>query len=115
MPSFKGNDSIVLQPTTSGIGYGFDFPIKASTSAVAGFLPYNTTISSSVVTASKSDGTDTTNDMIISNSETEDNVNVILQYPATNGEGTYYLKFVLTLNDGSTVEADFNRIIARDL
>ncbi len=115
MPSFSGTEIIVIQPNDANIAYKFSFPIKSSADATEGYLPYGTTISGAVVTAHKDDDTDATADVIVSSTAYSDYVEASLQYPSTNGEGNYHLKFVLTFSNGATKEEDFNRVIARDL
>jgi hypothetical protein len=119
MPSFEGTERILLQPTTSGIAYGFEFEVSTSNSSCDGFLPYGTTISGVAVTAlTKSTGVDVSSDIIVGTPGIDDTktiVSVAVKYPSTNGPGWYTLRFTLTLSDGSTEEGDFNRIKAEDL
>ena len=116
MPSFKGQRTIVLQPSDLDIGYTFEFPIKSTATASEGFLPYGTTIVSGTVTAHNEDNTvDVTTDLITSYTNNHDDVSVVMKYPSTNGAGTYHLEFVLFLTTGSEMEADYNRVIAQDL
>jgi len=118
MPSFEGSERILLQPTTSGIAYGFEFEQSTSETSGDGFLPYDTIISSVIVTAhKKSDGTQVS-DIIVGSPSIDGTgtiVSVAVKYPSTNGADWYTLKFALTLDDGTKEEADFNRVKAEDL
>lgn len=118
MPSFEGSERLLIQPTTSGIAYGFEFEVSTSESSCDGFLPFGTTISGVVVTThKKSDGTQV-DDIIVGTPGidiTGTIVTVAVKWPSTNGADWYTLKFALTLDSGSKEEADFNRIKAEDL
>ena len=107
---------MVLQPGDSKILITYKFPIKTSSSDSSNYIPYGCTISGALVTATTSDGTDATSDLIYSNPiVSDDSVIVPYKYPTINGEGTYHVKFILQIDNDSTMECDFNRIIARDL
>ncbi len=116
MPSFRGDDTIVLQPSDEAVVYVFEFPIKATASAAPGYLPFGTTLASGTITAHIGDDaeTDATADLIVSSSNDTDTVSVVLQYPSSNGEGNYHIKFVLTLDNSSVREEDFDRVVAKD-
>lgn len=114
MPSFQGDDIIRLQPNDSGLVYRFEFTQTSSNTANDGFLPPGTTVSGITVTAHKEDGTDATSDLIDTGSAVNNNIATIpLKYPGS--EGIYHIRIICALDDGSTVEADFNRVKAEDL
>ena len=116
MPNFKGNNSILLQPNEENVTYSFSFPIKPTTNG-NGFCPFGTTISGAVVTA-KQDGVAVA-DLITSTTNTTSSVGVTLDYPTTTMSGqtkaNFKLTFVLTLDNGTILETDFDRVIAKDL
>jgi len=118
MPSFQGQDSIILQPTDRDRDFSFEFPMHSSEGANDGFLPFDLYIQSCVVTAWKEDGSQV-NDLIDSyamDSTSENTVMLVrLRYPNVSGEGRYSLRFALTLTNGAVVEADFARIRAHNL
>ena len=117
MPSYIGNFAIVLQPGDTGKVYKFEYPIKTEAYSNENVIPFGATISSAVFTASTSDGTDITSDILESpvGSTDDDAVYVTLKYPVINGAGTYDTKIELTLSTTATMEFDLNRVIARDL
>ena len=113
MPNFQGSKSIVLQPRDENISYTFLFPVKTSSSDTDYYLPFGTTIVSGTVTGLDSDGADVTSDLVYSTpTVTAEQVTVPLQYVAA---GNYKLRFTLYLDNTSTMESDFNRIVCRDL
>lgn len=114
MPNFKGNDKILLQPNDEAVPYRFDFDACSSSTSNDGFLPYGTTISGVSVSATTDGGVDTTDELISSTSVNSNNITVALNYPSTTGEGRYHLTFILTLDSGSVLEADYNGVVARD-
>jgi len=112
MPDFKEQGNITVQPGDLTVPYNFSISACSSASANDGGIPYGTTISSVVVTGSKSDGSAATG--LVASSSVESNiVTVNLTYPST-GVGTYHLEFVCTLNTGAKIEFDFNRVKVRD-
>ncbi len=115
LDSFLTNEKIVLQPGSSKVPYTFTFDAASSTTANDGSLPYGTTISSAVSKVFDSEGVDKTSEMIDSESKTDTVVTVKLKYPSIAGVGSYSLEILLTLSDGSVMEFDFNRIIAKDI
>ena len=113
VPSFKGQRKITVQPNTKNAGYRFHVTTCTSTTANDGMIPFSTTISSVVVTAKTSDGSEETG-LITSTSLITPDIDLTLSWP-TNGAGRYKLTFVLTLSDGSERELDFHRVVAEDL
>lgn len=111
---FEGNGFILLQSNSSKNSYRFKFE-PASTAEGKGAIPYETQMTSVNVSGYFEDGTDVSAVMVDSVQlfDTEDAVVVDLNYPGT--EGRYKLRFILTLNDGSIWEKDFNRIEAVSL
>lgn len=104
---------IILQPT-SKVTRKFYFP-AASSESTRGAIPYNTTVSSVVVTAYASDGTNVTDQLISGTPSVDSNiVTVVLTYPATKGEGKYKISFACVLSNGDKENFDFPGIIARD-
>jgi len=109
--NFKGNKEITLQPNDAKVNYNFTFTV-ATITGNDGFLPYGTSIDSLVVTLLDEDGASV--EGIYGTPTVSSNiVSVKLNYPPSAGR--YSLQFILTLDDGEVIEADFTRIIARDL
>ena len=116
MPNFKGNSSIIIQPGDSNIPYAFQISVCSSTTANDGYIPYGTSVSSVVVTATTDDDDRTVVDDIIDNYTVNNNIiTVYMSYPSTSGDGRYRLRFLLTLDNGSIIEADFGRIRAKNI
>lgn len=124
MSDFKGSTPIYLQPSEDNISYSFAVEVKESTTSASGWLAFGTTISGVVVTAYKESDIDnksleggqiTATDIIQGVPTVNDNnITVRTSYPSTNGEGHYKLTFVLTVDDGSTQELDFDPIICKE-
>lgn len=116
MPDFQGNDDINVQPGTSKYAYEFEITVCSAAGANDGFLAFGRTIASVVVKAYKHGSTLLEDSDLIEGVPTEVDqvITVKLNYPTTNGPGRYKLEFVMTLDDGSTEEADFGRIICKD-
>jgi hypothetical protein len=107
------NGKITLQPT-SKVTRKFYFP-AASSESTRGAIPYNTTVSSVVVTAYDADGVNVSTQLISGTPSVDSNiVTVVLTYPATKGDGKYKLSFALSLSNGDIENFDFPGIIARD-
>jgi hypothetical protein len=116
MPNFKGNQKIQLQPYDYAINYEFEITVCSSSTANDGYISYGRTVSSVAVSGYAEDKTTLANDLIASTPSVNQNIiTVPLSYPTISGEGRYNLKFQLTLDNGSRVEADFNRVQAEDL
>lgn len=114
MPNFKGNKRIVLQPRDSNVVYRFDFTNCTSTASNDGFLPFGTNIiATSYLTFNRSG--DEVTDIIDSIEVSNNNILATMSYPTTSPTGTYKLTLILTLDDGSELEADFRRIVVKDL
>ena len=117
MPNFKGDTGILLQPSDRNVTYSFSFPIMSSATSNDGFCPYGTTISGVVVTAAQ-DGV-AVDDLVDTTTNTTYTVNVTLDYPTTTMSGQteaqFDLTFVLTLDNGTILETDFDRVKAQDL
>lgn len=114
---FKTSDEIYLQPNDTKYGASFKFPIASSATANDGFLPFGTVISSVAVTGWYY--SIAANDLIDETSHTDDTVSVSLNYPTTTmsnvtGVVNMSLRFVLTLDNGATHEADFRNISVGD-
>lgn len=101
----------------SGDELPWEFEIPAASSATEkGAIPYNTTVSSVVVTAYDEDGNDVTTEMITGTPTVSDNlITAIIKYPATTGDGRYKLTFACTLNTGRTKQFDFTRVVCKNL
>jgi len=110
--NFESSKSITLQPGDTEKPYEFKITVCSSSTANDGWIPYNTTVSSVVVTA-YDENTDTTVSGMISGtpSESENVITVLLNHIDTNGE--YYLYFLLTLNTEATVGTYFKNIKVR--
>jgi hypothetical protein len=111
---FETNGIILLQPGTDTVPYSFTFPAATSATANDGAIPFESTISSVVITAFDVNGVDRTTEMVVSSSIATPVVTVSLKYPATTGNGRYSLEFVLTLDTGAKMEFDFTRVMVRD-
>ena len=105
---------IILQPGSATVPYSFTFSAATSATANDGSIPFGSTIASAVLTVFDSDGDDVTSEIIVAESNTDTVCSVTMKYPATSGNGTYSLEFLLTLSTGAVLEYDFTRIYARD-
>lgn len=107
---FVDADPIRLQPGSVANSYAFSFPPAASASA-KGAIPFGTNISSVVVTAWKIGGTEAA--ALINGTPTvlDNVVTVKLDWVAG---GMYKLNFLLTLDDTSVWEKDYNHICCKD-
>lgn len=115
MPDFtEVDDWIILQPNNDNIPYAFTITVCSSAIANDGSIPYGDTVASCVVTAHKDDDTDATSELINTDDISGNIVIVNLKYPTSLGEGIYHLTFVVTTTNGSDIEFDFNRVVARD-
>lgn len=104
LDNFTGTKDIMLQPNDDAVPYTFTFSVCSSSTANDGALPYGTNISSVADT-----------EIVDSSSVNNNVVSVAMNYPTTNGEGRYDLKFVATLDNSSVLEFDFRRIYAEDI
>ena len=114
MPNFKGSAEIIIQENSNAVGYRFHFTTCTLATANDGFIPFSLTIASATVIAKTSDGTIDT-ELIDSTTVATPDIDLALSWPTTNGAGRYSLTFVLTMSEGSVMEADFSRIRAVDL
>jgi len=114
MPSFKTAGQIILQPSDN-MGYSFEITVASSATSNNGFIPFGTTVSSVVVVVYDKDDTVITTDMVVGTPTVTDNiVSMQLKYPVLNGNGRYKATMILTLDNGDTKEADFDRIYTKD-
>lgn len=114
MPDFRGENIFILQPNDANVPLGFEFEPCTSNTANDGSIPYNTNVASVVVTAHRDDGTDVTATMISPTPSVLDNI-VSMRINWPGAVGRYHVVMVLTLDDGSKKEFDFNRFVARDV
>ena len=114
MPDFLGDNLIILQPGDLK-DEQFTFSVCSSATANDGMLPYSTLISTAVVTCHDEWGTANTEIVVAQSTSLGTVVEVRLDYPILAGPGNYHLEFNLTLDDGQTLEFDFNRIYAKDV
>jgi hypothetical protein len=114
MPDFRGENIFVLQPNDADVPLGFEFEPCSTATANDGSIPFSTSVVSAVVTAHKDDGTDVTATMISAGTTVLDNV-VSIRVNWPGAVGRYHVVFVLTLDDASEKEFDFNRFVARDV
>lgn len=112
--SFKGTKDIVLQPLSDKVPYSFRVTVCTSATTNDGYIPYNTSVTAAEVTAFDDEGNDVTAEMVDSTNLVSNIITVNLNYPSVSGEGNYSLRFELELSNGSTEEADFERICARN-
>ncbi len=105
---WHGKDWIYLQPNDLDVPYIFRFTVCSTQNGNDGYLPYGTTISTVVVSASNTDGEDATADLIHGTPSVSDNdVQVNLDYPYA---GDYKITIICTLDSGTKIETDFSRI-----
>lgn len=111
MPHFLGNNKIILQPNDSDVQYRFDFTLCSSPTANDGFLPFGSFIVEVEINTTDEER-NTVSDIVQSSVITNSGTTIIttLSYPSDLSEGRYFLTFILTLDNGSVLEADFNRI-----
>lgn len=113
--SFETNGIIILQPGSATVPYSFTFAAASSATANDGSIPFGSTITSVVVKAFDSSGTDKTSEMIVGTPSLFSPVmTVSLKYPVT-GDGVYSLEFLLTLSTGAIMEFDFTRVNVEDI
>jgi len=113
MDTTKGTDQIIIQPHDSGVTYAFTSSPCSSAASNDGNIPYGTTVSGVEVLSANSDGEVITG-LIDDYSVTDNVISVTMSYP-DDGAGNYHLTFLLTLDNGSIVEEDYNRVKAVDL
>jgi len=105
---WAGKEWIYIQPNDSDVPYIFRFTVCSTQTANDGHLPFGTTISSVVVSASNADGEDATADLIHGTPSVSDNdVQVNLDYPDA---GEYRITIICTLSSGAKIQTDFTRI-----
>ena len=112
MSSFKSSRKIVLLPNDNKIS--FTFQITECSSAVSndGFRPFGIDVTSVIATCVTEDGTAVSSIFTTPTPSVASNViTVTLKYP-TEGEGRYYLTFVMGMSNGSQMAADFQRVFA---
>jgi hypothetical protein len=110
MPDFKTKGPITIRPFDE-ISHSFKITVNTSTTSKDGFLPYGRTISDVSVIGYTEDGTTCTTAVIEGTpSLLSEIVTCVLKYPTSFGDGLYKLKFQLTLDNGETKEANFNRL-----
>ena len=113
MPNIKGTDGILLQPGTTATTRTFEVPVKTTTTDKKGFLAPGVTMTNVVVTATKSDGTDATSDLIVSQTYDTTSYTVVLKYPTTLGDGRYRLKALVTMSNSDIEPILGDRVIAK--
>jgi hypothetical protein len=106
---FSDSSPILLQENSAANSYRFKFE-AATTAAGKGSIPFSTTINSVIVSGYAEDGTDVSAIMVDSVSLFEDDELVVVKLNYPGDIGRYKLRFLLTLDDSSTWEKDFNRI-----
>jgi len=111
--SFKGSRQIILKPRDLGRSFYFDFPNASSLRANDGAIPYGLDVTSVLVFAFAEDGSAVTSIFSMTSSVSSNIVRVTLNYP-TEGSGKYFLEMALGLSDGSTMEADYTRVICEE-
>ena len=116
MSSFKTQGKINLEPNDK-MNYSFQITVCSSSTSNDGFIPYGRTVSSISVSAENNEtGADVTADLINGVPSVSNNiVSMTLNYPTAKGDGRYKLTILLTLDNGNTKEANFNRIYCEDL
>ena len=115
IPNFKNTDEIVLQPNDDGVIYEFEVTTASSSGSNDGYLAFGRSVSSVAVSA-YNEALTTVTDLLDGVATVTNNlIRQPLQYPSTSGEGRYKLTFIMTIDDGSTKEADFFRVYAENL
>ena len=113
MDDFKESHPITIDPGDSNVPYSFIFNPCSGQDSNDGAIPFGTTVLTGAVTAkNETSGADATSALISGSAVNPDRLIVRLKYPGANG--TYSLRFVLTLSSGAVIEFDFKRIIAKD-
>ena len=111
---FKETELLELYPGDTEVAIKEEVTIKTADSATDGFLAYGRSVSSVVATIFDDDtGTDVTTEMLSTAATESDNIiTIVLDYPLTSGAGTYMVKTIITLDDGSTREVRLRKIKA---
>ena len=113
MPDFKTTGNIYLQPEDS-MFYQFNVTVCDS-GKNNGYIPNGLTVSSAEVECFDSDGTNVTDYLVVGTPTVVDMVVYIrLRYSNTFGDGKYKLRIYLTLSDGQTKRARFDRVYCED-
>lgn len=120
MPNFNPPRDVDLYPSDDNKGLNFIFKKTSSTYANDGFIPYGLSVSSVEVSGLDNEGDDSTgwiytatisvaNDVTI-DSRLNDVVSFNVKHPGT--VGTYSIKLVLTLDNGTVLGSIFKRVQA---
>lgn len=125
MSSFQGSDPIYVVSETRNVTYRFNIETKSSYIAREGWLAYGTTVSGVSVTAYKEADADNRSlpggDLEVSDlvqgvpTLNENNIDVRMSYPETNGVGYYRLDFEITASDGSIDGITFDPVIVKTI
>lgn len=117
MPNVLGNRNIIIQPLDTKIGLTIRVTICSTATANDGYIPFGTTVSGVSSTVYSETGVDVTSDIVYAGATVSggQDIKIELKYPTSNGDGRYKLSYLLTLDDTSTKELDFNRIYAKTL
>ena len=110
---FTGHTPITIQPRDLHQEHIFNITICSSKTANDGYIPYDTTVSGVTITALTSSGTIDT-ELVYTYSASGQEITALLDYPETNGDGRYKLRFDLELDSNEVREIDFNRITCKD-
>lgn len=123
MPSFNGNDQLILQPLDRNVYIEFLFTTETE-NGNDGFLPFGTNIGSIESMTCKKVANETgrtitpiTDTQLVESYTFDPVTNIVtikFDYPTTNGNGYYNLRMELLLNNNTKLEADFNRILCKD-
>ncbi len=120
MPNFNPPKDIDLYPDDDNKGLNFIFKKTTGTYNNDGFIPYGLSVSSVEVSGLDNEGSDTTgwiytatvsisNDVTI-DSRLNDVVSFNIKHPGTNG--TFFIKIILTLDNGTVLGSIFKRVQA---
>ena len=113
MSSFKTKGNIILEPNDSGLVHQFEVTVSSSATSNDGSIGVGRSVSSVTVSAHKDNG-DVETGMLGSATESANIISLPLTYP-TGGVGKYHIVFLLTLDNASVKEIQFNRVVAVDL
>ena len=113
MADFRTTGNVYLQPNDNMI---YEFLITSCDDGKNnGYIPYGLTVSSVEAEVLNADGTDVSSYMIVGIPSVVDmTLFVNLKYSNTWGDGKYRLRFYLTLSNGKTKRARFDRLFCED-
>ena len=103
MLSIKTSKPIVLHTGDFEVTYQFEVEVCSSVSANDGTIGYGRTVSSVAVSVTDEDDAAVT-DLVDTYSVTDNIISIAMTYPAVEGDGTYKIKCIMTLDNSSKIE-----------